>query len=77
MKKAIETTRAQLLAPPEQTAEDSLSEGSLVEVDEVVLQLELSEDDDWRPLAECFAVKPRQATLPKMVFAELRNKAVR
>ena len=32
MSKAAEVTWAQLMAPPEQTAEDSLSEGSLVEV---------------------------------------------
>ena len=48
MRKAAEVTRAQLRAPPEQTAEDSISEGSLAKVDEVVLLPELSEDDDWR-----------------------------
>ena len=62
MRKAAEATRARLRDPLEQTAEDSLSEGSLGDVDEVVLQPDLSEDDEWRPLAGWFAVKLRQAT---------------
>ena len=66
MSKAAEVTWAQLMAPPEQTAEDSLSEGSLGDLDEVVLQPDLSEDDEWRPLAGWFAVKARQASLPIM-----------
>ena len=40
-----------LALPPEQTAQDSLSEGSFGEVEEMVSQPEFSEVDDWRPWA--------------------------
>ena len=43
----------------------------------MVSQAEFSEDDDWRPLAGWFAVKPRQATLPILGFAALRDKSIR
>ena len=77
MRKSVDATRAQLRAPPEQTAADSLSEGSFDEVDEMVSQAEFSEDNDWRPLAGWFSVKPRQATLPTLGFAALRDKSIR
>ena len=62
---------------PEQTAEDSLTEASLGDVDEVVLQSDLSDVDDWLLLTGWFAMKPHQATLPTLRFPELCDKSVR